>query len=196
MINVLVKRQDVMLTTSRRPTSAIRILCRDLSCTFPNIAQINRGKLSLEGIAERALELDVQKVVVVDRWERGLGITEFFYVGQDGLEGVPPIVYVRSVKFRRDFVERTSKDRRIKSVAIATSSKENFETKRFEDFLSEFFEVPVLPLQDALNKGYNAVMRISVDSSSCITITFQHPSESVEIGPQIAISKLFWELIQ
>jgi hypothetical protein len=40
---------------------------------------------------------------------------------------------------------------RIKSVAIATSSKENFEAKKIENVLSGFFSVPVLSSDEAVN---------------------------------------------
>jgi len=38
----------------------VRTLCKDLSHTIPNIIPVNRGKLSLEGVAEKALELDAE----------------------------------------------------------------------------------------------------------------------------------------
>lgn len=183
----------MLLTTSRRPTDAMRTLCRDLSCTFPNVVRINRGKLSLEEMAEKALELGIEKVVVIDRWEKGMGIIEFYEVGQDGLKQVSPIVHVSNVKFRRDFVERTVRERKVKSIAIAVSSKRRFETKKFEDFLSSFFEIPVVLFQEALIGGCDAVMQISADSTNRITATFRYVPELIEIGPQIAISKLVWK---
>jgi len=41
-----------------------------------------------------------------------------FEARQDGLKRVPPIVYVRSVKFRRDFGEHTPKGRKVKEEAV------------------------------------------------------------------------------
>jgi rRNA maturation protein Rpf1 len=172
----------------------MRTLCRDISYTFPYVVQINRGKLSLEGIAEKALELDVEKVMVVDRWKGGPGKMEFFEVRQGGLEGAPPIIYLRSVKFRRDFGEKMPKVRRIKSVAMAVSSKENFEVKKTENALSAFFVVPTLSFEEAVNSKYDVVMQILTDSSNRITITFKLVPELAEVGPRIEISYLVWEL--
>jgi U3 small nucleolar ribonucleoprotein protein IMP4 len=193
VILVLAKRQRVLLTTSRKPTQNIRTICKDISYIFPNIVRINRGKLSLEGIAEKALELDVEKVMIIDRWERGMGKIGFFEIKQNGLDGVPPVVYLRNAKFRRDFGEQMPKER-IKSVAIATSPKENFEAKKIENVFSGFFGVPVLSVAEAVNDKYDAVMQILMDSLNRIAITFKLLPDLVEIGPQMAISHLVWEL--
>jgi len=194
VISVLVKRQRVLLTTSRRPTKGMRTLCRDISYTFSNVVQINRGKLSLEGIAEKALELGIEKAMVVDRWKGGPGKIEFFEVRQDGLEAVPPIIYLRNVKFRRDFGEKMLKGRRIKSIAIAVSPSESFEVKKIEKAFSVFFGISSLSLDEAVNRKYDAVMQILADSSNCIAITFRLVPELVEVGPRIGISHLVWEL--
>ena len=125
MIQILAETQHVLLTTSRRPTATIRTLCRDLSYVLPNAVRINRGKLSLEGVAETALESDAVKVMLFDRWEKGFAKIEFFEVEQDGLKSVPLTVYLNSARFRRDFGEQLSKGKRIDSVAINSVSKEN-----------------------------------------------------------------------
>jgi rRNA maturation protein Rpf1 len=172
----------------------MRTLCRDISYTFPNVVRINRGKSSLEGIIEKALELNAAKVAIVERWMQGTGKIELFEIGQDGLVEFPPIVYVRNVKFRRDFGELTHEDRRTKSIAIASSSKENFDVKRLENAFSSFFEIPIVPLEEAINSKYDAVMQTLMDSSNRITITFRLVPELVEIGPQMGVSHLVWEL--
>jgi len=158
------------------------------------VVRINRGKLSLEGIIEKAVEFNAGKVAIVERWVQGAGKIEFFEVRQDGLVGFFPIIYVRNVKFRRGFGEWMHKDRRIKSIAIASSSKENFDVKRLENAFSSFFEIPTVPLEEAINSKYNAVMQTSIDSSKRIVITFRLVPKLVEIGPQIGVSHLVWGL--
>ena len=184
----------MLLTASRNPTRNIRTLCRDISYTFPNIVRINRGKLSLEGIIEKAVEFNVGRVAIVERWAQGTAKMEFFEVRQGGLVGFPPIIYVRNVKFRRDFGEWMNKERRIESIAIASSSKENFEAKKLEDAFSSFFEIPIIPIEEAINSKHDAVMQTSIDSSDRITITFRLVPKPVEIGPQMGVSHLAWEL--
>jgi len=131
----LVKRQYVLLTTSRKPTKSIRTLCNDLSHTFPKAMRINRGKLSLEGIAEKALELAIERVVIVNRWKGGPGKIEFFEFRQDSLNAVPPIVCVHNIKFRREFGKGApkridSKLRNLKMLFQVFSTFQSFRLKK------------------------------------------------------------------
>ncbi|MEM3730623.1 MAG: hypothetical protein QXG27_00685 [Candidatus Bathyarchaeia archaeon] len=189
----MVNGQNILLTTSRRPTKSMRTLCRDLSHTLPNIIRINRGKLSLEGLAETALNFNASKVAVVDRWKGGPGKIEFFIVKHGVLERIPPLVYVRGVKFRRDFGENMPKGRRIKSLAISASSKENFEIKRFEGFLSEFLQIPISSIENAVGERRDAIMQVLMDHTNHLVVTFRLVPEMVEVGPKITISHLIWE---
>ena len=68
----------ILLTTSRRPTERIRTLCRELAHVIPNAVRVNRGKLSLDGVAERALEFGADHVIIIDRWKGGPGEIQFF----------------------------------------------------------------------------------------------------------------------
>lgn len=183
----------MLLTTSRRPTKNMRTLCRDISSIFPNIVRINRGKLSLERMAEKALESGAEKVIVIDRGEKGLGKIEFFNLRQDGLESFPPIIYLHSAKFRRDFEEQMPKKRGMASIAIVASSKRTFEVEKLEKALSSFFDVPILSVEEAVNGKYNVAMQILARSSNSVNITFRLIPKLIEIGPQIGISHLVWK---
>lgn len=193
MIRVLVKEHSVLLTTSRNPTLNIRTLCRDLLYILKNVMRINRGKLSLREVAEKALELGVEKVVIIDRWDKGFGKIEFFEVGHNGLTNAMPIVYLQSVKFRRDFGEQKATVRKAESVAVAVSSKENFEVKKFEEFLASFFNIPALSLPEVLNSDYDVAMQISIEPLERIAIAFRLIPELVEVGPRLKISHLAWK---
>ena len=172
----------------------MRTLCKDISYTFPTVARMNRGKSSLEGIIEKAAESDAGRVAIVERWMQGTAKIELFEIRQCSLVEFSPIIYVRNVKFRRDFGEWMNKERRIESIAIASSSKENFETKRLENAFSSFFEIPIINLEVAIKSKHDAVMQTSMDSSNRITITFRLVPKLIEIGPQIGVSHLVWEL--
>jgi len=172
----------------------MRTFCRDLSHTFSNIVRVNRGKLSLEGIAEKALELDAEKAMIVDRWKGGLGKIRFFRISEEGLDAVPPLIYVKGIKLRRDFRENMPKERRIKSVAMASSQKASFKVKRLENALSEFLGIPILSFDEIVNGKYDCAMQISADPSNCIIVTFKLIPEVVEVGPQLRVPRLVWEL--
>jgi len=155
--------------------------------------RINRGKLSLEGVAKKALELDAEKVVIIGGWRGSPGKIEFFRINEKGLDVVPPLIFIKKVKLRRDFEENLPRGK-IKPVTITASQRTSLEVKRLENVLSEFFSIPVLSLKEIYNRKYDAAMQISADQSNRITITFKLIPELVEAGPQIRISHLVWKL--
>ena len=172
----------------------MRTFCRDLSYTFPNIVRVNRGKLSLEGLAEKALKYNANKVIIVDRWKGGPGKIQFFYLDAEGLKATPPLVYLQGVKFRRDFRENMPRGRRIRNIAVKPSLNQDVERKKFEEMLANFFEIPFLSVDEAVKNGYDAIMQISQEALNRTKIAFMLLPEQVEIGPQIIVSHLIWEL--
>jgi len=122
------------------------------------------------------------------------GKIEFFRISAKGSDVILPLIYVKSVKLSRDFAENGSRRRRIKSVAIIASKTASLEVKRLKNFLSELFNIPIFSLKEIYNKRIDAAMQIAADPSNRIIITFKLIPELVEIGPQIRVSHLVWEL--
>ena len=181
----------ILLTTSRRPTKGIRTFCKDLSHTIPNILRINRGKLSLEGLAAKALELGAKKVIIIDRWKGGPGKIELYRL-EGRLQPVPPLIYLRGVKLRREF-QTMPRGRRIKSTAIMTSLKPSQEVSRLEKALSDFLGIPIISSEDDF-RNYNAIMQMTTNSAGELIVTFKLLPENMEIGPRMRISHLIWDL--
>lgn len=181
----------ILLTTSRRPTKGIRTFCKDLSHTIPNILRINRGKLSLEGLVAKALELGAKKVIIVDRWKGGPGKIEL-YLLEGKLQPVPPLIYLRGVKLCREF-QTMPRGRRIKFTALMTSPKPSQEVSRLEKVLSDFLGIPIISSEDDF-RNYHAIMQITTNSAGELIATFKLLPENMEIGPRIRISHLIWDL--
>ena len=183
--------EKVLITTSRRPTRRIRTFCNDLARCIPNSIRINRGKLNREGIAEKALELDAERIVIINRWKGGPGKLELFHVSE-GLVGVPPLIYVRGIKLQREFGFR--KLGRFRSLAITASfSHGNDEIKKLADALSRFLNIPFILPNEKL-AGYDLLMHISKNVSEQLSITFFESRLGREIGPRITLSHLIWNL--
>ncbi len=183
----------ILLTTSRRPTKGIRTFCRDLSHTIPNILRINRGKLSLKGVTEKAVKLNAEKVMIINRWKGGPGKIEMYELSAEGLKPIPPLIYLRNVKPRREFPQIMKKGRRIKSVAIEASQNPSAEVEKLEEALSKFFNIPLVSFEEARWK-YDALMQIKAEPSEGLTITFKIFPEIAEIGPRMSVSHLIWDL--
>jgi rRNA maturation protein Rpf1 len=180
----------MLLTTSRRPTGAIRTLCRDLANSLPDVIRVNRGKMSLDGVAEKAIEVEADRAVVVDRWHGGPGRITLFQLARNGLKVIPPIMLIAGVRLRREFTEKT---RRIRSSAITVESEDSSLLDRIADCLSQFLGLPVLSVEEAAKK-HRASMHLSFGSSRRLQITFVLLRGMVEIGPRITLSKLVWEV--
>lgn len=181
----------ILITTSRRPTQIIRSFCKDLTYTFPETFKINRGKLNLYGLAEKAMKLKAEKVLIVNRWKGGPGKIELYEVGEGGLKPIPPLIYVRSVLLRRNF-KAIPHGKRIKSIALETDETISRETRRLEEALSNFFSIPIVK-HEAAQEGFDAVMQVK-ESHQGLNITFSLTPKMVEIGPRIRISHLIWDL--
>ncbi len=180
----------ILLTTSRRPTKRIRTLCHDFVCSVPNIVRINRGKLNLDGIAERAVELNANRIVTIDRWKAGPGKIKLFRIEPNGLIPVPPLMYVASVRLRREFEAKT---KHIRSLVVTTELETPTETIRIAEHLSDFFNLSRLTIEEAATK-YQASMHVSLDAPRRTQITFMFLPQMVEIGPRITLSKVEWEV--
>jgi U3 small nucleolar ribonucleoprotein protein IMP4 len=180
----------ILLTSSRRPTEAIRTLCKDLANVLPQAVRVNRGKMSLDGVAENAIELEADRVIIVNQWHGGPGKINFFHAASTGLKPVPPIMVVAGVKFRREFKEGT---RRIKSSIITVEPEDSSELQKIAYHLSQFLGLPVFPADEA--SGKNSVsLRLSFGNSRSPQISFLQLQRMVEVGPQVALSKLVWEV--
>ena len=182
----------ILITTSRRPTRRIRTFCNDLSRCIPHSTRINRGKLSREGLAEKALELDADRVIIVDRWKGGPGKIELFHV-KESLLGVPPLIYIRGIKLQREM--GFPKSRPFDSMAITASySSQDEEIPKLVEALSNFLQVPVTKPNESFEKKYQVLMGVNRDAMERIRITFFKLPENREIGPRITVSHLIWSL--
>jgi len=146
--------------------------------------------MSQEKVVAKAVELNCKKVLIVERWNVGTCKMEFFEVKQDNLVGVPPIMYVHNVKFRRDFEEQINMRRTAKSIAIVTSSKRNL---KIENAFARFFEIPIISHKEAINSKYDVIMQTSADISHGTSITFRRIPNFVEIGPRINVAQFVWK---
>lgn len=180
----------MLLTTSRRPTGRIRTFCRDLAYSIPDAVRVNRGKMSLDGVAEKAIGVDADKVVLVDRWHGGPGKVSLFQLSSTGLEPVPPMMLIKSIRLRRELNEGR---RGTRSSVITLEPKDSPELTRIAGHLSKYFGLPVLPLDDASNH-HRASMHFSFDSSRRIQFTFMLLGRMIEIGPKVTLSKLVWDV--
>ncbi|MBS7646818.1 MAG: hypothetical protein QXD34_04410 [Candidatus Bathyarchaeia archaeon] len=138
------------------------------------------------------MELNAEKVVVINRWKGGPGKIELYLLNETGLCLTSPLIYLRGVKLRREF-GNMPRGRRIKFMAMLTSPKCLEEVSKLEKTLSMFFNVPIIRAIDEC-KTLDAVMQVTASQTKELTVTFRLLPENIEIGPRMRISHLIWDL--
>ena len=178
----------IMITMSRRPTRIIRTFCNELAATLPGAIRVNRGKMSFEDIAEKAWELEADRVILVNRWKGNPGKICLYLVGDEGLEPFPPLIYIYGVKLRRDMGIRLG---RVRSLAVAARP----ERARLGRALAEFLEVPFLRAGEELEEGEHpdVLLKVWPDRERYAVMSFFRP-DGREVGPRIRVRHLIWDL--
>ena len=168
----------------------MRAFCRDLANSIPDVVRVNRGKMSMDGVAEKAIEHDAERVIIVDRWHGGPGKINLFRISSTGLKSVPPLMLLSGIRLQREFGEGI---RRARSSVITVEPKISPELEQLAGCLSQFFGLPAISLDEA-SECHRASMHFSFDSSRRTQITFMLLERMVEIGPRATLSKLVWEV--
>ena len=180
----------MLLTTSRRPTGRIRTFCRDLVHSIPAVVRVNRGKMSQDGVAEKAMELEADRVIIVNRWLGGPGTINLFYVSSTGLKPVPPLILLSGICLRRELNEET---RRVCSSVVTVNPEGSTDLEKIAGCLSRFIGLPLVSLNEAAER-HNVSMHFSFDSKQRLQVTFILLNRMVDIGPRLTLSRLIWEV--
>lgn len=184
----------ILITTSHRPTRRIRSLCNDLANSIPKLIRVNRGKMSLVEVAEKAAQMGSDRFIIVDRWKGSPGRIRLFRITDEGFEESPPRLYISGVKLRREFnIPREWVKDKISLLFLEEVGEENLEIMEFKSALSNFIQVPILK-RSAETLGYEAYMRISTGEDCWAIISFFRLPSGTEIGPRIKISHVVWDI--
>jgi len=151
---------------------------------LPGIVRVNRGKMSTDEVAEKALEHDADRVVIVDRWHGGPGKIKFFRIDKTGLVSIPPIIHVAGIRLQREFGIWKVKPA-LSLVLLASGNSGG--VFRLADAFSKFFGIPIMPMDEAV-KTSPTLMCFSRDRTNRIAITFMVEPGHVEVGPRIIVA--------
>jgi len=179
----------ILITTSRRPTRRIRTFCRDLTRVIPNTVRTNRGKMNLEEVAEKAIEENLNRILIVDRWKGGPGRIRLYKIENEKIAQIPPQIYIRGIKLQREF---RNGEKSLKSLVISLSPNESSDVVMLADAFSDFFNIPVMEINEVCSR-YEAVMRIC-RQEDLISLSFFLLPKMIEVGPRMTISHLVWNL--
>ncbi len=147
--------------------------------------------MSLQEVAEKTLELEAAKVIIIDGWKGRFGRIKFFNIGEKGLIQIPPEIQMRKIKLQREFEGGERKP--LHPLFIDENKQKNREIERLKESLSMFLEVPIMSIDKALGR-YRSAIRLQLDPSNLIMISFYALPSIVEIGPRITVSHAVWEI--
>jgi hypothetical protein len=150
----------------------------------------NRGKMSLEELAERAIEEGIDRVLIIERWKGGPGRIRLCRINRGEVAQVPPQIYTQEIRLQREFEKHKAA---LKSLIIGKPKDELSDTVMLTEALSGFFKIPVMNLNEACPR-YKAGMRIRLDETGKISLSFLLLPSMTEIGPRLTVSHLVWDL--
>jgi len=178
----------ILITTSHRPTQKMRTLIKDLNRVLPNTIRTNRGKLSMKGVAEKALEYRADRVIIVERYKGSPGGILLYKITSDRLEQIPPQIYLNEVKTQDELGERKS----VKgNLTITTPSNPSIEAKKLAAGLSDFLRIPYLEQENQLNS--QATMQITPTPRYEAKISFTMPPTVKDVGPILIVKHVSYQ---
>lgn len=184
----------ILLTTSHRPTRRVRSLCNDLARSIPGLVKINRGKMSLFDLAEKAVQMNIGKIIVVDRWKGGPGRIRFFRIIDGKIGEKSPRLYVSGVRLRRELGASEKNDQKIiRRIFLDSTEIGGSEVEKLASSLSEFFEIPILKIEETPSI-YDVYLRFTRCEDCLTCISFYTLPSNAEIGPRIKISHVAWHV--
>lgn len=178
----------LLISTSRRPTRRILSFAKDLRNSIPNSIKIQRGKRGLRDLLDAALEAGCDRVLLINRWKGSPGKIWMMEVEGGAFRSVPPLIYLRGIKLRREF---GVKGRFVASaITVGLVEREGIELARA---LSRFLRMPLIG-DSGVAEGDGTSIHISEDHAGALKVSVTSPRGGREVGPAFTIRHLIWEL--
>lgn len=143
--------------------------------------------MGFEGIAEKILELEADRFLLIERWKGGPGKILFFRILSGKPRCMSPVIYVAKVKTQKEF----GKEQTLKGKSIVTIPKKTIPPiRKLATALAEFFELPLLEADSA--PKLHSYMNILQNHEYEAKISFTN-SIGGEIGPTLIVSHTYWD---
>lgn len=171
----------IVISTCRRPTPRINSFVKDLSHSLQNCVVAPRGKMSLQKVVDSAVEMEAERLILVNRWKGEPGEIRLQRLHDQRSRMVYPVIYLRSVKLRREYSVQE------RFVAEAITSEEGKTAIDLARVLAEFLELPL-----RLDRNAFCSFHIAEDDSKELTVNLTSPAATQEVGPGFIVRHLAW----
>lgn len=179
----------ILITTSRRPTQRVRSFSKDLERVIPSARRVNRGKLSIDGVADRVSEVGGDRAIIVDRWKGGPGKIDLYRLRSGKLDLVYPVLYLAGVRTQDEYGKKTRIRRGLVVTVVKGSSKR---IKRIAMALADFLEIRMIEV-DSEDLKSHASLHVSPTVGYEARLVFTTPPVIVEVGPAMVVRQITWE---
>jgi U3 small nucleolar ribonucleoprotein protein IMP4 len=166
----------------------MRSLCHDLERVIPNAIRINRGKLSFSELIGKVLDVEADRLIIVERWKGGPGRMQFYQVSSE-VTRLPPLLILGGVKTQIDFGRRR---RLSKNIAVTVIDDPPTNILDLAKFLSQFLKVPLSIMERSEEKVTTAIQISSIPDGGA-RIQVNAPPSGTEVGPRLIVKKAVWE---
>jgi rRNA maturation protein Rpf1 len=166
---------------------------QDLHTVIPHSHRVSRGKMSLEDLAETASEFGVKYVMLVARWRGSPGKLEFYRPNRGNLKLLPPIIYIKGVRFQREY-EVAWRKLRIRPKKLFTLKGCGGDAVKIAEALSKFFN----------SRGWVESVEGAERDTVCLKVGEAKPhhiafysmvgGRAVEIGPSLTVRHVVWRV--
>ncbi|MEM3736922.1 MAG: hypothetical protein QXJ75_02355 [Candidatus Bathyarchaeia archaeon] len=163
---------------------------RDLHAVIPGSIRVTRGKLNMKGLAEYANRLEASNVIVIESWRGGVGCIRFYRVGDAKLTAVPPILYVKGYRLRRDYRKVAQMPRRRPTMLVILKPQKPW-LKRLAQVLSQIFNAKLV--SEEFISTSEVFLQIMEDSGVPRLAFFSSRSKE-EVGPSITLRAIGWDV--
>ncbi len=185
------KTVRIVMTSSRDPSVRVRQFLNELEISIPNSIKINRGRMSIDDIIVKALELGAKLVLYVACRRGNPHVVKFIRVNESGCEWLPYVIELASVKLLVDMPIRRAVKRRPRSGIIVMT-----DYHELADILMQTLELPVVSMRDIepLRGKYESlivVRPIRRDDASC-EVQFVDGEDFGPRGPIVRVRNIVY----
>jgi rRNA maturation protein Rpf1 len=162
----------------------------DLAHSIPNSQLLKRGKLSFEELIDSLIELNSDRAIIVYRWKGNPGKIELRKFEKPSLKLLPPIIYLASVRLRREYPVKG----RFKAEAVSVGLNSDPETLKLAEVLSQFLNLPLINLKGGTSckTSIHIVKHPVYKAKAALT----SPPALREVGPSFIVRHMIWRRLE
>ena len=182
----------VVLSSSRDPSVRVRQFLNELEQSIPNTVKISRGRMSLDDLVIKAMEIGAKYIFYVMTKKGNPLAIKFIEIQEDSYRWLPIIIKLIGVKLIVDMPIRRIVKKKAKSAVIVM-----FDYHEIADIFSQIFQLTIIQTRDleSLKDKYDTLIVVRpIYNRPEFTgeIQFIDGHDFGPIGPIIRIAKIYY----